>query len=107
MAGEARRTGTYPVAGSAAFDIYEGLWLGREKVALKTIRGVQVSQDTRKVRQHVHCDLRCYLKNNSRGSCGKLKSGDKCGRSIGDVTFYHFTVLALRTGPIRMFCWAL
>ncbi|KAF8592368.1 kinase-like protein [Ramaria rubella] len=48
QAGEARRIGKFPIAGNAAFDIWEGIWLGREKVALKTIRGVHVSPDTRK-----------------------------------------------------------
>ncbi|KIJ56647.1 hypothetical protein M422DRAFT_197712 [Sphaerobolus stellatus SS14] len=45
---EIRRIGKHPVAGNAAFDVWEGLWLGREKVAMKTIRGVQVTPNTRK-----------------------------------------------------------
>ncbi|KAF8520465.1 kinase-like protein [Hysterangium stoloniferum] len=43
---EGRRVGSHPVGGNAAFDIWEGVWLKREKVALKTIRSIDVSPDT-------------------------------------------------------------
>ncbi|GJJ07439.1 hypothetical protein Clacol_001641 [Clathrus columnatus] len=46
--GEARRVSRFPRAGNATFDIWEGLWLGHEKVAMKTLRGVRVSPETRK-----------------------------------------------------------
>jgi hypothetical protein len=47
--GEVVRIGKYPVAGSSSFDIWEGLWLGNEKVALKVLRGVSMSPVTRRV----------------------------------------------------------
>ena len=52
-AGEVRRMGTYPVGGSAAFDIWEGEYLGREKCAVKVIRSVDVNPDSMRVRSLV------------------------------------------------------
>ncbi len=49
-AGEVRRVGSHPVGGSPAFDIWEGEYLGREKCAVKVIRGIEVSPNTQKVR---------------------------------------------------------
>ncbi|KDQ08169.1 hypothetical protein BOTBODRAFT_38156 [Botryobasidium botryosum FD-172 SS1] len=43
--GECQKVGTRAVAGSGMYDIFEGLYLGEEKVALKNIRGVILSDD--------------------------------------------------------------
>jgi len=47
-AAEVRRVGSHPVGGSPAFDIWEGEYLGREKCAVKVIRGIEVSPNTQK-----------------------------------------------------------
>jgi hypothetical protein len=49
-AGEVRRIGTQPVAGATKrIDIWEGEYLGKEKVAIKLIRGVSNNAETMKV----------------------------------------------------------
>ena len=89
------------MGGNAAFDIWEGIWLGKEKVALKTIRGVHVSPDTRKVpdRSHrvSHFDADIF----SRDFNARSKFGEKCGSWTEDVTFYRFGVLVSQMGPTR------
>ncbi|KAJ3547750.1 hypothetical protein NMY22_g1528 [Coprinellus aureogranulatus] len=39
--GEVRRTGEFPVRGNATMDIYEGVYLGRERVSMKAIRAMK------------------------------------------------------------------
>ncbi|KAG9075803.1 hypothetical protein FRC06_009880, partial [Ceratobasidium sp. 370] len=42
---ECRLTGNAPIAGSTVYDVYEGLWLGEEKVAVKVLRSSKASEN--------------------------------------------------------------
>jgi hypothetical protein len=47
--GEVARVGSFPVTGTSNFDLWEGLWLGKEKVVLKVLRGVSMGPSARRV----------------------------------------------------------
>lgn len=42
---ECKLVGTAPIAGSTVYDVYEGLWLGEEKVAVKVLRSSKASEN--------------------------------------------------------------
>ena len=47
--GEVMRIGLGPVGGSTQFDIWEGRYLGRERCAIKDLRGMDMNDRTREV----------------------------------------------------------
>lgn len=48
--GEVKRLGDFPVAGTATMDIYQGLYLQKEKVSMKAIRSMKADERSRQVR---------------------------------------------------------
>ena len=42
-----------PIAGSTVYDVYEGLWLGEEKVAVKVLRSSKASEGNVRVGCHI------------------------------------------------------
>ena len=92
--GEVKRTGSFPVRGNATMDIYEGIYLGSEKVSMKAIRAMKTDERTVHVRAS---SLRwvAVVQFNPRGLNGKGRSGRKSGNATVESS------LCLSTGSVR------
>jgi hypothetical protein len=44
--GEVKRTGQFPVRGNSTMDIYEGIYLSKERVSMKAIRAMKGDERT-------------------------------------------------------------
>lgn len=53
--GEVRRLGQYPVSGTGSMDIWEGLYLNEEKVAIKILRAVHSNPKSLEVYYQTNC----------------------------------------------------
>lgn len=47
--GEVKKVGAYPISGGAAMDVYEGLYLDNEKVAIKVVRSIDNGEKSLRV----------------------------------------------------------
>jgi len=105
QAGEVKKINPSPIGGTATTDIYEGLYLGREKVAIKAIRSVKFDDQSKRVIpllfsrvSTIYIDELVHV---SRGSREKRRYGAKCGNAIEENISCHFTDFASLKGPSR------
>lgn len=98
--GEAKRTSTYAVKGTVRTDVWEGIYLNEEKVAIKVIRAVYASPTTLKVYILIYC---CESSINfmCRGSRQKRKFGEGCTKPTKENTPFRYTVFVKSMGIFR------
>ena len=99
--GEVQRIGQYPAGSSTTTDIWEGTYLGKVKVALRTIRALKSDQKTLQAR-HIHTVATLpSVSYHSSDSSERLISGPRFRNLIGANAFYPSLVFVLTMGPTR------
>lgn len=98
--GEVHRLGQYPVSGTGSMDIWEGLYLNEEKVAIKILRAVHSSPKSLQVCLHRHWYMYLHQRFTSDLDV-KSTSGIGYGKTIKDATFSPSTGFARTMGRSR------
>ena len=91
--GEVRRLGQYPVSGTGSMDVWEGIYLNEEKVAIKILRAVHSTPRSLLVCQHKFRSTHLH-KHFISGSDAKSTFGIGYGKAIKALTFSRSTGFA-------------
>jgi hypothetical protein len=79
QSGEVKKVGDVAVRGTASMDIYEGLYLGRERVDIKAIRTMKFDEQSKRVRNCLFTSNLSITNIIDSASCGRPKYGNKSG----------------------------
>lgn len=99
--GEVRRLGQYPVSGTGSMDIWEGLYLNEEKVAIKILRAVHSTPKSLQVFQYTKYRLTRLHNRFTSDLDAKSTFGIEYGKVIKDTTFSRSMGFARMTDHSR------
>lgn len=101
--GEVRRLGQYPVSGTGSMDIWEGLYLNEEKVAIKILRAVHSTPKSLQVFQHTNYRSTHLHKQFTSDLDAKSTFGTEYGKVIKDAIFSRSMGFARMMDHSRMY----